>query len=219
MQNNQHLRYSAILSLAAFVLLMIALFIANTGPNPASQEIFEYISSPASYTTALANAEPNLRIVLFVDAAFALTYTTAICFAAIGFAHRNPAFAWAVGLGIIVVMMLDHIENILMLQSMDIVALNGEITIERILSQVTVSSIKWYSSASVLFAVSFLLPADSLMEKMLVWGTRTGLAIATPLFVTNAFDMREMGGLLILISMAGGFVLLAWITWQRSRME
>jgi hypothetical protein len=219
MQNNQHLRYSSILALSAFILLMVALVIGNSGQYPAAQELFEYISDPKAYSAALAKAAPNLRIVLFIDAVFALTYTSAICFAAIGFSHRNPAFAWAVGLGIIAVMLLDYVENIMMVQSMDLIALKGELSIERIVSQATVSSIKWHSSAAVLFAVSFLLPGDTLIEKLFVWGTRIGLVFATSLFVTQAFDLRELGGLLILVSMASGFLLLSWVTWQRSKME
>lgn len=219
MTSNQYLKTSSILALVAFILLMAALTVANTGIHPASQEIFEVIASSQSYTAALKLAEPNLRIVLFIDAIFALFYTSAICFAAIGFHQRNPPIAYAAIIGIIIIMFLDYAENIMMGQSMDLLAIGADITTDRIVSQVSISSIKWHGAAAVLFTISFLLPSDNIVEKLLVWGTRIGLAIAVPLFVTNAFDLRETGGLFILLSMASGFVLLSLVTWNRSKME
>ncbi|MHA1129045.1 MAG: hypothetical protein ACTSRN_08875, partial [Alphaproteobacteria bacterium] len=89
---------------------------------------------------------------------------------------------------------LDYWENVTMIHSMDLLASGEQVTVERMMLQVQVSTAKWHASATVLFAISFLLPSERLVEKLLVWGTRIGLAIAVPLFITNMFDMRVVGG-------------------------
>lgn len=219
MDNKQYLKQSSQLSIVALLLLVAAGLVATTGPFPANQEIFEVIGPSEAYSAALTNAGPALRTVLFIDALFALAYTSAISFAILGFAQRNPAVAWFSGLGIIAVLFFDYWENSIMVQSLDILSVGGEVSLDRIAHQASVSASKWYGAAAVLFAVSFLLPYDSWVEKILVWGTRLGLTFAVPLFVLNAFAMRDMGTLLILISMAGGFVLLAVVTGSRARSD
>jgi len=102
-------------------------------------------------------------------------------------------------------------------RSMDIAAITNEVSLERIILQASVSAAKWHLSAAVLFSLSFLLPSDNLTEKLLVWGTRLGLATGVPLFVINPLALREVGVLIIAISMIGGFVLLAVVAWRRSK--
>ncbi len=216
MNSSNYLRQSTILSIAAFILLAGASAVSFFSLHPSSQELFETISGASAYSKSLSLAAPGLRTVLFIDAIFALSYTAAICFAAIGFKQKSPPLAWFVSIGIICVMMLDYWENTIMIQSIELIALKGEISLDRIIHQSTVSSIKWYSAATVLFAVSFLLPSASLIEKLLVLGTRIGLAISVPLFLINGFGLREVGQFMILSFMASGFVLLAIVTWGRS---
>lgn len=217
MSHQQNLKQSAILSLVAFILLIATGFAANTGPTNAGQELFEVLIDQAEYSAALELASPALRMVLFIDSIFALAYTSAICCALIGFYRNNPPFAWFATLAIIAVMLLDYWENITMGQSIDIVQSGADISMERILYQASISAIKWHLAAACLFAVSFVLPNTSLLEKLLVWGTRLGLTIAVPLFVLDAFDLRELGALMIGLSMAGGFLLLAVVTWRHSK--
>jgi len=219
MTNQQYLIQSTILSLVALALLIAGGIISNTGNFPAGQEIFETIGAQAAYTSSLTNAAPALRTVLFIDAIFALAYTSAICFAILGFAHRNKPVAWFAGLGIIVVMLLDYLENTIMGQSMDLLEIGSQLSIEHIIFQATVSAIKWQASAATLFAISFLLPNETLVEKLLVWGTRLGLAISVPMFLINPFELRELGVLFIGISMASGFLLLSVVTWRRAATE
>ena len=66
-----------------------------------------------------------------------------------------------------------------------------------------------------LFSISFVLPNSSFVEKLLVWGTRLGMAIGVPLFIYNPFDTRLIGTAIIGLSMSGGFVLLALVTKDR----
>ncbi|HHB83522.1 MAG TPA: hypothetical protein ENK61_08655 [Devosia sp.] len=217
MQKSAYLKQSAVLSVIAFILLMIAFSVGQFASPGAGQEQFEYIYALEKYVSNLVGAEPALRTVLFFDALFALCYTAAICFAILGFASRNMPVAWFCGLGILSVMGLDYWENITMVQSLDLAAIEGGMTQERVVYLATVSAVKWHTSAAVLFAISFLLPRKTLAELLLVWGTRLGLAIAVPLFVVNAFDMREMASWMILMSMGSGFVLLALVAWQNAR--
>ena len=217
MTNQHYLRQSAILSVIALILLLVVALVSNLGQHLAGQELFETITDPAAYAKSMIDATPALRIVLALDAVFALCYTAAICFAALGFRQNNPPLAWFAALGIICVMALDFWENMVMGHSIDIAALTNQVSLERITLQAGVSAAKWHLSAAVLFALSFLLPGDNFTEKLLIWGTRTGLAIGVPLFVVSPLELREIGVLIIAISMIGGFVLLAIVAWRRSK--
>ena len=66
-------------------------------------------------------------------------------------------------------------------------------------------------------SLSFVLPRGTVLELVLVWSARIALPLGAALFVTDAFGAREVGGLLILAGMGGGFVLLALTIWLRLR--
>jgi hypothetical protein len=215
-KSNQFLTRSTMASILALVLLIIIGLIANLGEYKAGQELFETIIDPGEYSKSMANAAPALRIVLYLDALFILCFVCAIGFAVLGFAKRNPPIAWFSGITIIIVMLLDYWENFILGQSMDLLALGNAISLERILYQASVSSAKWQLAAVTLVAISFLLPNDNLLEKLLVWGTRLGLAIGVPVFILNVFELRETGVILIALTMISGFLLLAMVTWKRS---
>ncbi|MCP4185961.1 MAG: hypothetical protein GY761_22095 [Hyphomicrobiales bacterium] len=212
----QFLTWSAIASTLALVLLIIIGLIANLGEYKAGQELFETIIDPEEYSKSLANSTPALRIVLFLDALFILCFVTAIGFAILGFAKRNPPIAWFCGIAIIIVMFLDYWENFILSQSMDLLALGNTISLDRILYQASISSAKWQLAAITLVAISFLLPNDNLVEKLLVWGTRLGLAIGVPIFILDVLELRESGVILIALTMISGFLLLAIVTWKHS---
>jgi len=212
-----YLIQSKIWAAVALAILIVAAIMEMGGLPNSGQQQFEYIYDLQEYTEALAAADPNIRIVLFLDSLFILCYAAAITFAAIGFADRNLPVAWFCGLGIVAIGILDFWENTTMVHSMDMLANGIPITAERMLYQVQVSATKWQASAAVLFAISFLLPDARLVEKVLVWGTRVGLAVAVPLFVINSFDARGLGGLLLLVSMASGFALLTAVTHLNSQ--
>ncbi|MCF6303521.1 MAG: hypothetical protein L3J13_10070 [Devosiaceae bacterium] len=214
MQNSDYFKQSAVLSVVALVLLVANSLVGLTAFPVTSQEQFEIIYALESYTRNLAAAEPTIRLILFLDSIFILAYVGAISFAAIGFANRNKPVAWFCGLGILAVMGLDSWENILIVSSLDLVKAGEVINAQIMAQQMLISSFKWQFSAVTLFALSFLLPGKRLAEFLLVWGTRVGLAIAAPLFVFNPFELRPVGSLLILMSMSGGFILLAIVMWQ-----
>lgn len=203
------IRISFVATLCALALLVVAVVAGMASDPPAAQEQFETVSDLARYAALLAATGPGLRAVLFVDTLFLLAYTVAIAFADIAFCDNNRAAAWFAGLGIVAVMLLDAVENATMVQSLDLVETGGTITAERIANQALVSAIKWQAAAATLLAISFVLPNATMIEKLLVWGLRIGLPVAVPLFLTDAFGLRETGGLLLLVSMASGFVLLA----------
>ncbi|MCG6858295.1 MAG: hypothetical protein LJE67_09525 [Salaquimonas sp.] len=204
-------------TLTALVLLVAAVMAAATASPPASQELFETISAPADYAARLVATDAGLRVVLFIDGLFMLAYTTAIGFAALAFRDNNRPAAWLAGCGIVVVMILDALENTTMAGSLDIAGLTGALTLERIATQASISAMKWQIAAATLVATSFVLPSATLLEKLLVWGVRLGLPVAVPLFVYDPFGLRAVGGILLLVSMAGGFVLLAIVLRGRMR--
>ncbi|MEC9344513.1 MAG: hypothetical protein VYD64_11790 [Pseudomonadota bacterium] len=204
-------------TICALLLLVAALAIALASDPVAGQEPFETVSDPSAYAAALAASGAGLRAVLFVDSLFLLAYTVAIGFTAMTFAVNNCAAAWVGGLGILAVMALDMLENATMVQSLDIATLTGAVSMERIAFQATISAMKWQLSAAALLAVSFVLPSATLVEKLLVWGVRLGLPVAVPLFVMNPLGLRETGGLLLLVVVAGGFVLLSLVLRSQAR--
>ncbi len=211
------LKTALVADLLALALLVIAAATAMTGNPPAGQEQFETIRDAAAYAGELAAAGPGLRRILFIDGLFMLAYTVAIGFTVMAFAPNNRPAAWLGGLGIVAVMLLDAYENATMAQSIDILQAGGTIGLDRIAYQAGISGMKWQSAAAALLAVSFVLPCETLVEKLLVWGVRVGLPVAVPIFIMGAFDARAFGGLLLLLSMSGGFVLLALVL--RGRMK
>jgi len=214
--DQQHfLKLSFWLSLAAlvFFLLVTSIVIINGGLG--GQEPFEYFQNVKPYASALNAAGSPLRQVLFLDTIFILSYASAIGFAIIAFYERNQPVAWFAGLALIGLVILDNWENIILIQSLDLVNANANLTINTILHQVTVSSAKWLTACVLLFSLSFVLPNSSLVEKLLVWGTRVGMAIGVPLFIYNPFETRLIGTAIIGLSMSGGFVLLALVTRAR----
>lgn len=197
----------AALTALALIVVMLALSLAYD-PVP-SQERFEVFSDPAGYAEELRASGAGLRAILFVDTLFLLSYTVAIGFAAVAFADNCRPAAWIAGIGIVCVMALDMFENATMVQSLDLAALGESVSTGRIALLATISAIKWQFAAATLLAMSFALPSATALEKLLVWGTRIGLPVAAPLFVFDAFGLREIGGVLLLVTMAGGFALLA----------
>ncbi len=210
--NQQHFfKLSFYLSLSAFVVFVLTIAAAFIGGGNGGQEQFEFLQSIETYTAALKSADYSLRIVLFLDTIFILCYASAIGCAIAACYDRNKPFAWASGLALLGVIILDNWENIVMIQSLDLVAQNQAIEFTQMVSQVTVSSAKWIAATVLLFCISFLLPDRTTIEKLLVWGTRVGLAIGVPLFIYNPIDLRVLGGTIIALSMGGGFVLLALV--------
>lgn len=195
--------------ISAIALLLVATAISlATG---AGQEIFETIRNPAAYGSELAAADQGLRAILFIDTLFIPAYVTAIGFAMTAFASSCRPAAWIAGIGILAVALLDVVENTIMVQSLDL-ALLGILPDEgRITWQAFASALKWQVAALSLFAAGFVLPRDSSLEKLLVWGVRIGLPLSVPLFVMDAFGMREAAPILIGVSMLGGLALLAMV--------
>jgi|GEM_PF-6016671 len=214
--SSQFLYRSSIASMLALVVLVLTGLTANLGDYKAGQELFETIIDPGEYSKSMRDATPSLRLVLYLDALFIICFTCAIGFAILGFAKRNLPIAWFCGIAIIIVMLLDYWENFILAQSMDLLVLGNSISLERMLYQASVSSAKWQLAAVTLAAISFLLPDDSFPEKLLVWGTRLGLAIGVPVFILNPFELRETAVVLIALTMISGFVLLTLVTWKHS---
>ncbi|MFZ1815941.1 MAG: hypothetical protein WBO55_07905 [Rhizobiaceae bacterium] len=210
------LKRASAFSIAALAILVCAI-VAGLGEPIAGQEQFETLSDPAAYSALLAATGPRLRWVLYIDTLFALSYTAAVGFAALAYYGRNRAVALVSGVSIIIVMLLDFVENATMAHSLDLVGLQGQVTLEMIQHQATISAAKWHLAAATLFTVSFLLPDETLPEKLLVWGARLGLPFAVPAFLFDPSGLREMGGLLLLISMSGGLLLLAITAGARAR--
>lgn len=188
----------------------------STG-GQAAQEGFELFADPADYTARMVAAGNNLRLILLGDVFFMIGYGGAIGMTAYAYADRNPPAAWIAGLGILLVVGLDVLEDITLFLSLDMAQAGITISMERILAQANISAIKWLTSAMVLVVFTFTLPNETLLERLLIWSTRLLLPLGTGLFVTGAYDARLLGGLIILIAMVGGLALLAVTTGLRAQ--
>src|SRR5215469_10239889 len=158
-----------------------------------------------------------IRMVLAADDVFIIAYMGAIGFAALGFRAVNPAAALTAGLGVFALGGLDFWENMTMGTSLDL-AMDGQtIDAARITYQAAISAAKWNAAAVTLVALTFTIPKERFFEILLVWATRLVFPAATALFVTGALGLRQAGLYAIYAGMLSGFVLLAIVTYNRSR--
>ncbi len=193
-------------TLAVFVLMQM-LVVASGGT--AAQEINEVFAPAATYGENLAAGGNLLRSVLLLDLFFMIGYGGALGMTAYANAGRNLVLAWVAGIGIALLVLLDVGENTIMVISLDMLAAGGEVSPARIGWQAGISSAKWLMAALSVVALTFTLPQNTGLERLLVWAARVLLPLGVGLFTTGAFDMREVGGLFILAGMVGGFSLLA----------
>lgn len=207
------LRFS-VYTLAVFAAMM-ALALATGGAG--AQEPHEVFAAPAAYTQALLDCANNLRIVLFLDVLFMIGYGGALAMTARAFAANNPVMAWVAGLGAAGLIALDIREDVFMVISLDMAEAGVALEPARIAAQAGISGVKWLIAALSVVALSFVLPQETGLERVLVWSARLALPVGAGLFVTGAFDARVVGGVLILTGMGGGFTLLAVTAWLRQR--
>lgn len=199
-------------ALAVFALMQTLVFVTG---GAASQEAFEIFAAPEIYTKNLAISESSLRIMLFLDVFFMIGYGGGLSLTAYANAPRNPVLGWAAGIGVAGLLIFDLFENLIMLHALDLVQVGGALDAAKIGWQVGISGMKWLIAAFTVVALTFVLPQNTLFERLLVWSARIALPVGTGLFVTGAFDARLLGGVFILAGMGGGFGLLCATIWQR----
>ncbi|MCP5038863.1 MAG: hypothetical protein GY945_14825 [Rhodobacteraceae bacterium] len=201
-------------TLLVFAAMQVAAIITG---GSGSQEVFEVFADPSSYSENLAQADGPLRLILLLDVFFMIGYGGALTMTAYANAPRNRVMAWVAGLGVAALVALDIGENLTMVISLDMLAAELELSPARIGWQVGISGAKWLVAALSVVALTFTLPQDTSVERLLVWAARILLPLGAGLFVTGAFEARMLGGMLILAGMAGGFFLLALTIWLRQR--
>lgn len=213
------LRTAGVFSVLALTLMLLGSSVIIASSGAAAQDPLETFSEPTIFTAFLKAADPALRIALFLDGLFALSYAGAVGFAVIGFRGRCPPAAWASGLGILVTMVLDVSENLLMMGSLGLAGVGQEITGERITLHVFVSGMKLHFAAFSLVAFTFILPERGLVTWLMRWGGRTIMPIAAILFVTDAFGMSANASLGVFVAMTGGFALQASLMFREAKEQ
>lgn len=192
---------------------MQALTFATGGA--ASQEIHEVYAPLNAYSQNLGQAGAPLRIMLFLDVFFMIGYAGGLAMTVYANIVRNPLMGWIAGAGIAGLVLLDVSENLIMLHLLDLVQANVGLENAQIGWQVGISGAKWFDAGFAVVALTFVLPQNTALERLLVWSARIALPIGAGLFVTGAFEARLLGGLFILAGMGGGFAMLALTIWQR----
>lgn len=199
---------------ALAVFLMMQTLAIITG-GAASQEVHEVFSAPEIYAQNLINGGGNLRIMLFLDLFFIIGYGGALTLTAYANRAGHLMMGWVAGLGFGLVMVLDLGENLLMLQLLQLAEFGETPSLGQITWQLGISGAKWLWTSIAVVALTFTLPQNTGLERLLVWSARIALPVGTGLFVTGAVNMQLLGGLLVLVGMVGGFILLALTIWQR----
>ncbi len=217
MNQNRKLQLASGLYIYAVTVFAIMLVLTIASGGQAGQEGFELFAEPGEYSDRMRDAGPMLRLVLLGDLFFIIGFGSAIGMTAWAYCDINRAAAWVAGLGILLVMGFDLVEDITLILSIDMVETGADLPAERILAQAQISAAKWLLSAVVVVTLTFVLPQQTLLERLLVWATRVLMPLGTGLFVTGAFDIRPLGALIILSAMFSGLVLLALTVGLRAR--
>lgn len=200
----------ATISLGA--LLATALFFGTT------QQDFESLAPADQYARRLIAAEIPLRIILTLDNVFILSYCAA--FVLLGAAHkRKSAKLTAVAATAILLItgLLDLLENhhiLVMLES----SLTGiPLTQTEIAERAQLSMLKFHGAYLGLFLLAFVLPQDTFTERLLLVGIRFVLIPAGILVYTVIGPLTAVLAILRYAAMLGGFGLLAYNYFVRSR--
>ncbi len=179
MDPHRTLRLSSRLALlAAFLILAMAgAAIAGGG---VTQQHFERAAEPRAWNAELAEAaQGTLRWFLYFDNLFVLAFSTCLVAAARGLHALRPHALSGLAIGAILgVALLDFGENLhlqvgihrLLEAPRGMWADRGEIQLWSFLSLM-----KWHLAYLSLFAFSFLVPQDTVLERLLVWSLRLAL--------------------------------------------
>jgi hypothetical protein len=207
MTKTQIYKYLSITAFAAALMLVGMLSVSIFSGGVTAQD-FEMVSDVESYTRDILAAEQPLRMILTFDNLFLTFYTAACVFLAMAVRDEKNRLLVAVGLvAVLITAYLDLLENHDILTQLT-TALNGlPIALADLQERMVWSQLKFHSSYLGFFLFAFVLPDDTLMEKLLkfsLWFGYLPIGILVYTFPHPAFDLLRY------VFMLAGLTILGW---------
>jgi len=214
MNKTQVYKYLSITAFAATLMLvgMLSVSIFNGG---VTAQDFELVSDIKKYSRDILAAEAPLRMILTFDNLFLTFYTAAFVFLAMAVRDEKNGLLVTVGLvAVLITAYLDLLENHDILTQLT-TALNGQpIALADLQERMIWSQLKFHSSYLGFFLFAFVLPGDTILEKLLkfsLWFGYLPIGILVYTFPHTAFDLLRY------IFMLSGLAILGWNYFVRYR--
>lgn len=183
-----------------------------------SQQTFERVMPAEAYARALVSADLPLRIILALDNLFILLYTPVFLLLGTALYRKRTRYLTAAAtLLLVAVAVLDFLENHHIQVMIDSVQAGIPLVQADISERAQQSMLKFHSSYLGLFLFSFVLPSQTPLERILIWGIRLALVPAGILLYVvpgaggRILELLRYGGMFF------GFALLAYNYFVRSR--
>ena len=210
-------RAAVMLALAGVILAFMAGFGAVVDVAP---QRFEWFYELDQYTNDLRAASGLIKILIFFDNFFVLVYTTAVILLVWGFRIGRPGYLCAIAAGgIVMTALLDYVENfhfVIMLRALD----SAEpLTAAQVMFQMHASLLKWHAAYLSLFMLSFVLPQDSLNERVVVWSLRLLVPAVGHAVAVASLDVVPVLLALRTTVFVIGFAMMALIAWGRAQQQ
>ena len=210
-------RAAVMMALAGVILAFMAGFGAIVGVAP---QRFEWFYELGQYTDDLRAASGPIKFLIFFDNFFVLVYTTAVVLLVWAFRAGRPGYLCVLAAGgIVLTALLDYVENfhfVIMFRALESAE---SLTAAQVMFQMHASLLKWHAAYLSLFMLSFVLPQDSLNERVVVWSLR----LLVPA-VGHAVAVASLDVVPILLAMRTtvfviGFAMMALVAWGRARQH
>ena len=206
--------YISITAFAAALMLvaMLAVSLLNQG---VTAQNFELVTDTDTFTSAILAAEKSLRLILTFDNLFLTFYTAAFVFLAMAVMDAsNRLLVFVALVAVLITAYLDLLENHDILTQLT-TALHGlPIALEDLQERMVLSQLKFHSSYLGFFLFAFVLPGDTLLEKLLkvsLWVVYPLIGILVYTFPNPIFDFLRY------LLMLSGLSILAWNYFVRYR--
>jgi len=206
--------YISITAFAAALMLvaMLAVSLLNQG---VTAQNFELVTDTDTFTSAILAAEKSLRLILTFDNLFLTFYTAAFVFLAMAVMDAsNRLLVFVALVAVLTTAYLDLLENHDILTQLT-TALHGlPIALEDLQERMVLSQLKFHSSYLGFFLFAFVLPGDTLLEKLLkvsLWVVYPLIGILVYTFPNPIFDFLRY------LLMLSGLSILAWNYFVRYR--
>ena len=204
----------------ALVLLILALV------SQGSHQVFQINRPAADYAKLLLHRSATLKAELGIDFIFVCVYgATFIALATTlsewargrGDSAFSAVFGWGGAAALVVTALLDAIENAHILSLLAMAEQGQLIAQSSIATQMAASQVKFVASYFGLFLLSFALPAESRVEKLLVFSLRwLQLPLGVSIFVVPPDFVKPLSVARAIFFVAG-FWMTAYMVQARGR--
>jgi hypothetical protein len=213
-------QYVSITSACAGLSLLAMLLISLFDANHITQQYFEIANDAEIYSKELlANSTTIKRIVTF-DNIFIVMYTASFVFLFMALQQNdNTVNLWIALAAILGTSLLDFYENHHIVSFMTMSERGVPLNQESIVSQMTLSQLKFHLSYLSFFLFAFSLPNQTILEKTLRYSM---LFVQLPvgiLVYTAPSDMQPYFALMRYLFMFAGLLMISFIFYKKSSIQ